>query len=61
MTSAISNDTLEGLPALGTQIGGFLQNMAPGIGIFILIVAVFGGVGAVVYAVVSVIKSKIHK
>ena len=60
MTQYIDNDTLAGLPNMGTDLGNFLTNIAPGIGIFIIILGVFGGVGAIVYAVVSLIKKKIR-
>jgi len=59
-TSVIANDTLEGLPALGTQLGSFLTNLAPGVGAFIIIIGVFGGVAAIVYAIVSVVKNKVR-
>jgi len=59
MTAAIANDTLEGLPAVGTDLGNFLSNLAPGVGTFIIILGVFGGVGAIVWAIVEVIKRKI--
>ena len=60
MTSVIDNDTLAGLPHLGSDIGGFLQNFAPGIGAFIIIMGVFGGVAAIIYSVVYVIRKKIQ-
>jgi len=59
MTAAIANDTLEGLPQIGSDLGSFLQNLAPGVGVFIIILGIFGGIGAIVYAIVSVIKRKI--
>jgi len=59
-TAVIANDTLEGLPAIGTQIGSFLTNLAPGVGAFIIIIGVFGGVAAIVYAIVSVVKTKVR-
>jgi len=59
-TAVIANDTLEGLPALGTQLGSFLTNLAPGVGAFIIIIGVFGGVAAIVYAIVSVVKNKVR-
>ena len=60
MTSAIANDTLEGLPDMGSDVGTFLQNMAPGVGAFIIILGVFGGIAAIVYAIVSVVKRRIN-
>ena len=59
MTSAIPNDTLEGLPQVGTDLGNFLANLAPGVGAFIIIMGVLGGIGAIIFAIVAVIKRKI--
>ena len=60
MTNAIANDTLEGLPNVGTQVGEFLTNLAPGVGAFIIIMGVFGGVAAIVYAIVGVVKARVR-
>ena len=57
---AIDADTLEGLPYIGSDVGSFLKNLAPGIGAFIIILGVFGGVAAIVYAIVGVVKSRIN-
>ena len=57
----IEGDMLEGLPTLGTDTGTFLGNIAPGIGKFILILAVFGGVGAIIYAVIHLVKKRVSK
>jgi len=61
MTSVLENDTLEGLPTLGTDLGAFLTNLAPGVGAFIIILGVFGGVAALIYAVVTLVKRKIGR
>lgn len=62
MTAVIANDTLEGLPALGTQMGGFITNIAPAllfIGIIIaVIVGVVGIFGGVVYLMKGMLKGK---
>jgi hypothetical protein len=58
---AIANDTLSGLPQLGTDLGDFLTALAPGVGVFIIILGVFGGVAAIVYAIVSVIRKKVGR
>lgn len=60
MASAIANDTLEGLPDVGSDVGTFLSNLAPGVGTMVIILAVFSGVGAIIFAVVQVIKSKVN-
>jgi len=56
---AIDADTLEGLPYIGSDVGTFLKNLAPGIGAFIIILGVFGGVAAIIYAIVGIVKDKV--
>lgn len=58
-TAAIANDTLEGMPDVGSDLGSFLTNLAPGVGVFILLLGIFGGIVAIVYAVVKVITRKV--
>jgi len=58
-TQAIDNDTLGGLPQLGSDIGQFLTKLAPGVGSFIIILGVFGGVAGIIYAIVNVVKRKV--
>jgi phage-related minor tail protein len=60
MANVIANDTLQGLPGIGSDLGSFLTNLAPGVGAFIIIMAILGGIGALIYAIVSVIKRKLH-
>lgn len=48
------------LQTVGSDIGSFLTNMAPGIGAFIIILGVFAGVAAIIYAMVGVIRIKIR-
>jgi hypothetical protein len=59
MASVIDNDTLSGLPQTGTQVGDFLGNMAPGLGKFLLITALFGAIVGVIYAVSKRVNKKI--
>ena len=61
MTQIIDNDTLAGLPSMGTNIGSFLTALAPGVGVFIIIMGVFGGVAALIYAIVTLIKKKVGR
>jgi hypothetical protein len=61
MATVIDNETLAGLPQLGTDLGDFLGNLAPGVGTFIIILAIFGGIGALIYAIVHMIRSKVSK
>jgi len=53
------NDTVSGLSEFGTDLGGFLENLAPGVGIFVLLMGIFGGVTALIYGIVVLIKRKI--
>lgn len=59
MTNYIANDTISGLPQVGSDIGGFLTGLAPGVGIFLLIVGLFSGITAIVAAIAHFIREKI--
>jgi len=59
-TSSIDNDTLSGLPQIGSDVGSFLKNLAPGIGAFIIILGVFGGVAAIIYSIVGIVRRKVQ-
>ena len=59
MTAYIQNDTLEGLPQVGSDLGDFLKNLAPGIGIFVLLLGLFAGIAGVVAAIIFVIRKKV--
>ena len=48
-----------GMTELGTDLGGFLTNVAPGVGVFVLLLGIFGGISAIIYAIVVVIKKKV--
>ena len=61
MTSVLANDTLSGLPQLGSDLGSFLTALAPGVGTFIIIMAIFGGIGALIYGIVYMVKHKVGK
>ena len=50
-TAIIANDTFEGLPSLGSNIGGFLTNLVPGVIAFVFALAVIGGVVAIFMAI----------
>ncbi|KKL96191.1 hypothetical protein LCGC14_1846930 [marine sediment metagenome] len=56
---AIDDDTLEGLPMIGSDTGSFLKNLAPGVGAFILIIGIFAAIAAIIYAIVGVVQRKI--
>lgn len=49
---------ISGMPSMGEDIGSFATGIAPGIGVFLIILGVFTAVGALVYAVVGLIKNK---
>lgn len=51
--NALACDTLEGLPSAGTQLGGFMSNLAPGIGTFLLLLGIFGMISFVLYACIA--------
>ena len=53
------SEQISGLSDTGTDIGGFLTNVAPGIGLFVVIISIFGSITFLIYAVVSVIKKNI--
>jgi hypothetical protein len=48
-----------GLPQMGSDIGDFLTQLAPGVGIMILLLGIFGGIAGIIYAVIVVMKRKI--
>lgn len=60
-TPAIANSTLDGLPDMGSDIGGFMTNMAPGVGTFILIIGVFVAVAGIVAAIGFLIRKAVVK
>ncbi len=51
-------DLMEGLPAIGSDTGAFLSNLAPGVGAFILIMGVFTGIAGIVLAIVFVVRRR---
>jgi uncharacterized oligopeptide transporter (OPT) family protein len=53
--AAIANDTLEGMPQVGSDIGDFLKNLAPGLGAFVLILGVFIGIVGIIAGVAMLI------
>ena len=60
-TNALCGRMLEGMGDTGSHLGGFLSNLAPGVGTFILLLGIFGGVVAIFYGIVVAIKKKISK
>ena len=53
------HDNTEGVPSQGLQndtVAEFMQEMAPGIGAFIIILGVFSGVATMVYAMVGMVR-----
>ena len=60
MTAYIANDTLSGLPQMGSDLGSFLTGVAPGIGIFIIVIGVFGAIAGIVKAIANLINNKIN-
>ena len=52
------NDTVSGLSELGTDLGGFMTNLAPGLIAFIVPLAIVGAVVAIILGVAAMIKRK---
>lgn len=56
--SLIENDTLAGLPEMGNDLGGFMSNLAPGVGKFLLIMAIFVGIGGLIGGIIYLVRKK---
>ena len=61
MTNVIANDTLEGMPNMGSDLGDFLGNLAPGLGKFMLIMAIFVGIAGIIASIAFVIVVMVRK
>ena len=59
--SVIENNTLEGLPDVGTDLGDFLGKLAPGLGKFIIVLAIFIGIAGLIGAIIVVVKNTVSK
>lgn len=57
--NAIDCDVIEGMPAAGSNLGSFLANIAPGVGLFMLLLGLFGGIVAILYAIVGRMTKKL--
>lgn len=61
----MANDSLTSvtgqLPQVGTDLGSFLSNLAPGVIAFVFILAIVGGIIAIFGAVALVIQKAIKK
>ena len=51
--------TVTGLGDFGTDMGSFLTNLTPGVVGFIVVLAIIGGVVAIVMAIAYLIKKKL--
>lgn len=60
-TTSLCGRMLEGMGSAGSNLGGFMSNLAPGVGTFILLLGIFGGIVALFYGIVVAIKKKIGK
>lgn len=49
------NDSVSGLSELGTDLGGFMTNVTPGILAFVVPIAIVGGILAIIAAFAFVI------
>jgi len=53
------NESVTGLTELGTDLGGFMSNLAPGVGTFVLLLGIFGGIAGIVAGIAYVVRNKI--
>lgn len=55
------NDSVSGLSELGTDLGGFMTNVTPGVLAFVVPIAIVGGIlaiiGAFAYVIIRAVKS----
>lgn len=58
---AISSDLLSGLPSAGSNMGGFMKNIANGVGVFLLIIGLFGAIIAIVFIISKVVTSRMKQ
>lgn len=58
-TSVIAKDTFDGVPALGSNLGSFFSNIAPGVMGIILVLAIIGIVIYLIYVVSGQIKDSV--
>jgi len=54
-------NALTGMAVMGSDLGGFLSNLAPGVGSFILIMGIFGGIVAIFVGIPAIIKKSVDK
>jgi len=54
----VENNTLEGLPQMGQDLGDFMSNLAPGVGKFLLIMAIFVGIGGLIGGIIYLVRKK---
>ena len=53
------NETITGLSGLGKDLGAFLTNITPVVVGFIVVIAIIGGVIAIIMAIAYLIKKKL--
>jgi len=61
MANNTLTDTTGQLPQVGSDIGSFLSNLAPGVVAFVFILAIVGGIIGLFAAIVTVIKNSMNK
>lgn len=60
-TAILDNDTLEGMPELGSDLGDFMGNLAPGLGKFLLTMGIFLGIVGILAGVFYIIKKSVTR
>jgi len=53
------SEQVSGLSELGTDLGGFMSELAPGVGTFVLLLGIFGGIAAIVAGIAYIVRNKL--
>lgn len=59
--SPLGGDSLDGLPQMGRDIGGFMTGIAPAIGVFILIIVLFVAIAGIVTGIGGMMRKLFDK
>lgn len=61
MSNTTLTDTTGQLPQVGSDIGSFMTNLAPGVVAFIFVLAIVGGIIGLFGAIIFVVKNAMSK